>query len=108
MNPDEALGGVAAGLDDIKLVAHDPAADGMAADCRAGFTRGTRGGPQDLGLTIGYSVVAGAELNEAGWHAALLDLAVQLAQHPLAQGVFRGGVRPIGHPRLAVDAGRHN
>ena len=84
MNPDEALGGVATRLNDLDLIANDAATNGVAADRRACVARGACGGAQDLRLAIGDPIIAGAELNEAGPHAALLDLPVQLAQHPVA------------------------
>ena len=108
VNPDEALRRVSGSLDDVELIAHDTPPDRVAAD--DGVRRGTcsRRGAENLRLAIGDAVVASAELDPRRPHAGILDLALQLRQHPVAQFLFAGGVCPGGNPRLAVDASGDN
>jgi hypothetical protein len=105
---DEPLRRVAGLLDDIELVHDDPALDGVAADDRAGRLAGARRRAQDLRLDIRDAVVAGADLDPAGPHAGRFDLALQLAGHPLGEAILRPFVPERRHPRLAIDAGRHD
>ena len=101
----EAVGATTLRGDDVELVHHHAALDGMAADHGAGRDRGAHRGAEDLFLERRHAIVPGRELDPAGLVVGLVETLGQLAQHPGFELGLARGLDPFGDPRLAVIAG---